>query len=579
MSIAFKNIVDLVLHRASTQAAAKAFYFLENKAVEAQHISNADLLGKASQIARYFQEHHLAGERALLLYPQGLEYICGFLGCLLGEVIAVPVSSPLTLRAHNKLYDILRNCQAKLILTSSNVLNDKRSKTFLQRVQSNRQVKVIATDTLFNFDYHTAWDIPALSGDAIAFLQFTSGSTSFPKGVMVSHDNILHNSECIHRQFSTSPDSFCVSWLPLYHDMGLIGTMFQPLYKGFPGFFMSPLHFLHKPWKWLQIISDYEADLSGGPNFAYDYCVQKINPEVHPDLDLSSWRVSFNGGEPLQAKTMKRFAAKFSGLGFKLTSFAPCYGMAENTLIISGCSDSEEPTTISVDINAYKNGDIVLSPVDESSFVQELCSSGRPAWGQEVLILDPETKALCLEQRIGEIWVSGESCTKGYWNDQVSTEKVYTKWNPSVPKTYLRTQDLGFLYKGELFVTGRLKELIIIRGQNYYPHDIERIAQQAHPVLRSNAGAAFVREETPFPELILVQEVNRNTPVNELGTISQKIKFLVFEYFGLRLNQVVFVNPFSIPKTSSGKIQRLQCKKQFNLDQLNLYHLHEKYAR
>ncbi len=562
------NLIDLILHRAARQADDKAFYYLKDGLSEEVSISYGELLEKLSQIAGYCQAHQLEGERALLLYPPGLDYICGFLACICAKIIAVPVSSPLSLRAHAKLHAILKDAKAKVVFTTSEVMKDKRFQTFMTDAQGYYDFKIITTDNLFVGADKTIWKRPAVNEDTIAFLQYTSGSTSSPKGVMVSHGNLLQNSEYIHQKFDTRTDSFCVSWLPLYHDMGLIGTMLQPLYVGFPGLFMAPLHFIHKPWKWLKVIAAYKADLSGAPNFGYDYCTRKIKAGTYEDLDLSCWRVAFNGGEPLNYASMKGFSEKFSSIGFKWKTFAPCYGMAENTLLISGTSREEETGVVAVDLEHYKKGKIVLAK--EKEVAQKILpSSGSPSDNTQVLIVDPQTNEICGAKEIGEIWVSGKSVTQGYWNNKTATKATYAKQIEGEERAYLKTGDLGFFYQGELFVTGRIKELLIIRGSNFYPQDIEKVVQDTDAALVSNAGAAFIVKKEEQQDLIMVQEVNRQVEEDHLPLLLRKIKANVFDHFGLKMKKVVFVRPFSVPKTSSGKIQRLKCRERFLSNQFD----------
>ena len=350
--------------------------------------------------------------------------------------------------------------------------------------------------------------IPAFDQDSLAFLQYTSGSTATPKGVMITHGNLLHNSSLIQTCFESTPDSRGVFWLPLFHDMGLIGGVIQTIYCGGSSTLLSPVAFLQRPLRWLETISRCGATISGGPNFAYDLCVEKSTPSQRAALDLSRWRVAFNGAEPIRAETLDRFAAAFAPAGFRREAFLPCYGLAEATLLVSGNKAGSPPVTLSVDPSALAQGEIAEPPPGSPG--KPLAGSGTPAPSQVVVIADPKTRTPCLDNQVGEIWISGPSVAKGYWKRAEETKEAFgARLAGHEAAQFLATGDLGFLSKGVLFVTGRLKDMIILHGQNIYPQDIEATAERCHPLLRAGSGAAFAIEAGGVERLVIVQETER----------------------------------------------------------------------
>lgn len=381
---------------------------------------------------------------------------------------------------------------------------------------------------------------------------------------MVSHGNLLHNLSVIYKCFEHTNNSIFISWLPHYHDMGLIGGILQPIYGGFPAILMAPVAFIQKPIRWLMTISRYKATTSGAPNFAYDLCVNKIKPEKLASLDLSSWEISFNGGEPVRAQTLERFAQTFASCGFRKQAFYPCYGMAENTLFTSGGLKAEPPIIRFVKETELSQNRVVL--LDELSVdSQAIVSCGRNWSSQKIIIVNPDSLTKCGDGEVGEIWVSGKSVAQGYWQKPEQTQQTF---NASLSGTkeepFLRSGDLGFLLSDELFITGRIKDLIIIRGQNHYPQDIELTVQKSNPALRPNFGAALSVEIKGEEKLVIVQEVERtylrNLDVQKVvGDITQAV---TVEH-GLQVYATVLVKTGSIPKTSSGKIQRYACRTAF----------------
>jgi acyl-CoA synthetase (AMP-forming)/AMP-acid ligase II len=408
-----------------------------------------------------------------------------------------------------------------------------------------------------------------MTSNTLAFLQYTSGSTAQPRGVMLNHGHLLHNEQMIQQAFQQTERSIIVGWLPLYHDMGLIGNVLQPLYAGARCILMSPAHFLQSPVRWLQAISRYKATTSGGPNFAYDLCTRKITSEQRAQLDLSSWTVAFNGSEPVHPDTLDRFIAAFGPCGFRPEAFFPCYGLAEATLFVSGSLKSAPPVIHNIDGTALEHNRIVPVSAQKKDAVR-VVACGRSWLDQQILIVDPESSKSCEPDAVGEIWLSGPSIAQGYWNRAEDSECTFGAYLADSGKgPYLRTGDLGFISDGQLFITGRLKDLIIIRGRNHYPQDIEQTVQQSHTRLRPGCGAAFSIDVCGEERLVVVQEVDRHCQHQEVEEIIATINQAVTAEHELTVYAVALIRPGTLPKTSSGKLQRHACRANFlnsNLD-------------
>jgi len=549
--------------RESTQMCYEqsAFTFLRyagKKVSSAVSVSYGDLDLAAKAIAAKLQSLDLVGERALLLYPPGLEFVSAFLGCLYAGVIAVPAYPPRRNQKLSRLQSIVSDAQAKIVLTVEAQLQEMQSR-FIDSLDIV-DLQWLATNTVTT-QWANQWQAPQITADSIAFLQYTSGSTGTPKGVMVSHGNLLHNEKAIWEGFGHIQRKQGIGWLPLFHDMGLVGNILQPLYGGYSCILMSPLDFIQQPIRWLQAISDYKGTISGGPNFAYNICTQKVNPDDIASLDLSSWDLAFCGSEPIRAETLKQFAKKFAPCGFRKEAFFPCYGMAETTLIVSGgINGAQSPPIVEVDTESLAQNLVVRSQTKEPSTTRSMVGCGSVHPELKVLIVDPNTKLLCSPDRVGEIWVAGPSVAQGYWRQPTATAQTFQSQLASGEGSFLRTGDVGFLLEGELFVTGRLKDIIIIRGRNYYPQDIELTVEQCHPGLRPSCGAAFVTEIQGEEKLAIVQEVERSylRRLDKKEVVGDIRQTLATEH-GLQAAAIVLVKPGTIPKTSSGKIQRYAC--------------------
>jgi 8-amino-7-oxononanoate synthase len=557
-----RTLISLLRTRAVEQPDRPAYTFLVDGEEEVVKFNYSELDKQARTIGATLQTLAKPGERALLIYQPGLEYIAAFFGCLYAGVVAVPAYPPRPNQSLRRLQAIVADAQATLILTATSVLATVRRQ--LHQFPDLEKLQWVTTDALEGAAADS-WQDLALKDDTLAFIQYTSGSTMAPKGVMLSHGNVLHNLSLIRQCFQHTPESRGMVWLPPYHDMGLIGGVLQPLYGGFHVTLMSPYAFLQRPLRWLQTITRTKATSSGGPNFAYDLCVRRINDDQLATLDLSSWDLAFNGAEPVRKATLDRFVARFGPVGFRREAFYPCYGLAEGTLIVSGGAKDAAPVVRSFEREPLEQNKVVPSAEDDDT-ARTLVGSGGKIKDQEIAIVDPATGLRCAPGSIGEIWVSGPSIGKGYWNRPEETEHTFRAFiADSGEGPFLRTGDVGFMQDdGELFVTGRMKDLIIIRGRNYYPHDIELTVEQSHPSLRPGGGAAFSIDLNGAEQLIVAQEVERQHLRNlDSESVIEAIRHAVAEHFDLRVHAVTLLKTGSMPKTSSGKIQRHACRNGF----------------
>ncbi|MEW6737704.1 MAG: AMP-binding protein, partial [Acidobacteriota bacterium] len=569
MSILYENfiedsldsatLVSLLRERVRANPDKIGYTFLSDGEGKEQNLSYHHLDEQARAIAVLLQSLGLTGERVLLCYSAGLEYIAAFFGCLYAGTIAVPAYPPRLNRSLLRLQTIADSAQAQAVLTTTPIL--ARIESLFTQAPALKHLQWLASDNVAR-ELAEQWQPPILNSQALAYLQYTSGSTSAPKGVMISHHNVLHNCAYIDYGFEHSVDSRSLTWLPHFHDMGLVDGILQPLYKGFHGFLMSPTAFLQRPLGWLQAISHYRITHSGGPNFAYELCLRKIDPSDCTALDLSSWQVAYNGAEPIRKEVIEAFTTTFARYGFRRRTFYPAYGLAEATLKVSGGWKKHEPIYCSVQSIALEQHRVVQSSQYEDN-THTLVSSGHTALGTEVVIVNPESLTKCLPDEVGEIWVAGPGVAQGYWNQPIETTATFQAYLTDTDEgPFLRTGDLGFLKDGELFVTGRLKDLIIIRGRNHYPQDIEYTVEQCHSSLRRGSGAAFSIEVDGQERLVIVQEVERRQRA-QLDEIIDAIRRTLAEIHEVQVYAVILIKTGSIPKTSSGKIQRSECRKQF----------------
>lgn len=554
-----KTIIEALRWRALYQSDQPAFYFLEEGENERGPLTYGGLDRRAREIGSYFQSIGAAGERVILLLPSGLEYIEYFFGCLYGGVIPVPFYPPRRNQNPQKLQGIMTGSGAMFGVIEADAL--ERMKPYLPTLQAPEGFKWVRSEEITGGNCGR-WIDPERAPDSIAYLQYTSGSLSAPKGVVVTHENLMHNESQIQQVFSQSENSVIVAWLPLYHDMGLVGNILQTLYIGGRCVLMSPASFLQRPVRWLRAISRYRATTSGAPNFAYDLCVRKIPAEQREGLDLSGWSVAYNGSEPIQEDTLNRFAEAFSPYGFLREAIYPCYGLAEATLLVSGVR-SGAPITRNFRIASLEKRRAIETSEGGSVSIKPLVSCGRVSAGVKAVIVEPESGVERPGGEIGEIWVSSPSVAAGYWG---LPEETSAAFGASIAGTgdssFLRTGDLGFLHQGELFLVGRLKDLIIIHGRNLYPQDLEMTAQRSHPACLLHSGAAFSIEVESEERVALVQEIERGfkgDPREIIANIRQRI---LAEY-ELSIHSVVLIKQGRLPKTSSGKIQRRECKRRY----------------
>lgn len=516
-----------------------AYIFLNSQGQEEEVVSFKQLREKALQIACALAARKLEKERIILAISPGLSFIVSFLGCLYAKSIAVPLPPPRSRRQLARSIPVINDAMPALILADQKLGND-----FL--------VPSMTVEDLLNTSYKNDHDLPQISGNDIAFLQYTSGSTSLPKGVVLTHANLSYHQQVIQKAFRHNEGTKIVGWLPFYHDMGLIGNILHALHLGVTSILMAPMTFIQRPILWLEVISRYRATTSGGPNFAYQHCVARITEGDLEKLDLTSWKLAFNGSERVQTDTLKSFSDRFSQVGFCSTAFYPCYGLAEATLFVTGRQD-----TISIPFQTTEGQ------------VSDVVSCGHTALEDKVMIVNPTSKEPCLEGMQGEIWVQGSSVAAGYWNKDEESKQAFEAYTATGLGPFLRTGDIGFIKNEELFILGRLKNLIILRGKNYFPHDLENCVRQAHPLLAYTQGVVFSQSTADGETLIIVQEIERNLKDSKVAEeIFKAIKKSLIEEFDISPEAIILVKPNSLPRTTSGKLQHHLARELF---QQNLF--------
>lgn len=565
-----RTLIELANRQLDKMPEKIIYRFLPEGEEESGVLSFRDLVLRAKKIGALLQTMNMQGERILLLYQPGLEYIAAFWGCLFAGAVAVPAYPPRNNRNLPRLQAIIDDSDAKVALTSESLM--AKTQTMFATVEELSGLQVMSTDGELD-GYEDQWQPPQINGDSLAFLQYTSGSTGNPKGVMLSHANLLHNLGVIHQGFHMDTDSIGVIWLPPYHDMGLIGGLLEVIYAGAQTIFMPPAAFLQRPIRMLESITKYRGTISGGPNFTYELLLEKTTPEQREHLDLSSWRVAFNGAEPVRYETLQRFQQIFSPYGFSSKTFYPCYGLAEGTLFVSGSEIDKKVAQCRFDKKALEHNQLVESSDLMNSRV--LVSSGHFFGDQTVKIVDPETRLECASGELGEIWVKGHSIAKGYWKREEESRSIFQATIADTGEgPFMRTEDRGFLKDGELYIAGRIKDLIIIRGVNHYPQDVERTVETCHPSLREGCGAAFSVDVEDEERLVIAHEVEfRENP--DIQQVAAAMRRVVAEEHELQLYGLVLIKPGHIPKTSSGKIQRYAAKQGYlenTLEILNVWH-------
>jgi len=539
-----------------------AYTFLEDGERESDRLSFAELATRVEAVAAMLAGHGAApGDRVLLVLPPGLPFIVAFLACLRAGVVAVPAQPPRGRRGLPRLCAIAADCLPTLVLSNREIP---------VRVTRRGLPELERADWLAIEDAATVkdWRHPVSTSDSLAFIQYTSGSTAEPKGVLISHGNLLANLRLIQDGFQQDEHSIIVGWLPLYHDMGLIGNVLQPLLLGARCYLMPPLAFLMKPIRWLRAISNYSATTSGGPNFAYDLCTRRIPVEQRAGLDLSSWRVAFNGAEPVRAESLKHFSHVFGEYGFPSSAFVPCYGLAEATLFVTATTPGQPLAAHSFDGDALAAHRAV---VHEGG--RRLVSCGSAAQGARVVIVGPDSGQQLPAGSVGEIWVQGASVASGYWQQEALSQATFGAHlaGDEAAGTFLRTGDLGFLHGDRLHVTGRIKDMIIIRGRNHYPQDIELTAEQAHPDMVPGRGVVFAHETGDREELVIVAElVHRSQSGDEIDIAMRAVRQTVAEVHEVSVHEVVLIRSGTLMLTTSGKVRRAATRKAWLAGELRI---------
>jgi acyl-CoA synthetase (AMP-forming)/AMP-acid ligase II len=560
----FSTLVELLQYRANTQPNDLAYQFLVDGKTEGAAYTYAELDEWARAIAALLQQQQAKGERALLLYPQGVEVVAAFCGALYAGVIAIPVPPPDAGRLKRtlpRLREIIKDAEATIVLSNARIIEMiQGSDLDFPEFDTMRWLDTETVDLALAKD----WKDPEINKDVLAYLQYTSGSTSTPKGVMLSHYNLLHHSEYLQRGCGYRADGPTVTWMPYFHDYGLVEGLMQPLYNGAPCYIMAPLAFVKRPLRWLEAIQKYGATHSQAPNFAYELCLNRIKPAKREGLDLSGWLSAGNAAEPINPRVMREFYEAFADCGFKWESFSPAYGLAEATLLVSSTPVGQAPVILSLEASALEQSRIVLAG-PESDYIREAVSCGTLVCETTVAIVNPEALTRCAANEVGEIWVNDPGVAHGYWQRPDATRETFEAQIKGEGATrYLRTGDLGFIKDGELYITGRIKDLIIIRGTNHYPQDIEWTVQQTSEAMRPDYGACFSIIEDGEEQLVVVQEIERTQQQSlDADELIAEIRQAISEAHELQVYAVALVKSGNVLKTSSGKIQRQKCKASF----------------
>ena len=570
---AMDTITARLLSHARAMPDQVAYTFLRDDG-KIDTIDYTSLARRATALAGHLASQAPQGARMLLLYPAGLEFITAYFGCLLAGMIAVPATIPHKTRASRRLQALLVDANPALILTRSDCAASIHASLALIDASDHT---CLATDTL-DLDQSGPASLPVITPVMTAFLQYTSGSTALPKGVEVTHENIASNAEAIRVGFGFAPDSVMVSWLPLFHDMGLIGSVVAPMYVGFHAVLMAPAAFLKHPAMWLEAITRYRGTCAGAPNFGWDYCAKKISAAAKETLDLSSLTVAYNGSEPVRSSTLRAFVDAFASCGMRAAALFPCYGMAETTLFISGGPIERAPLVRTVS-KSMLEGNEIRDADPGSADAREIVSSGIVSSMNQVRVVDPESHRPSGPHRVGEVWVRGPSVARGYWQKPAETEAAFGNYMALDKEgPFLRTGDLGFMKDGELFITGRLKDLVIVNGRNVYPQDVEEVIERAIDFIEPNMCAAFSVDIDGQERLAIVAEADRalvravrhasdadklharDDVLVRIEATARNICMLIGQQFDVSVSSLVFVKPGSFPRTTSGKVQRSRCR-------------------
>ena len=544
----FNEVLLCNLHKKPQKICLTHLNYEQNKIIS---ITYEELFNNINAIAFLFNKKKVKQERIVLLFNTGFPFVNGFLGCLFSKNIAVPINPPVNDNSEDRLLNIIKDCTPRIILTENKILKALKQNEKIKVLYNNKDIKIITLDQL-EIKNTNAISL-ATSENNIAFLQYTSGSTGNPKGVIISQKNLYYNSQYIAHSFKLDDKDTSITWLPNFHDMGLIDGLLQPLFTGFHGYFMSPKAFIRRPIRWLEAISKYKATHSGGPNFGYDLCVSHIPNNALANLNLSFWKSAYNGAEPIRLETINRFIEKFSTCGFQSSSFYPCYGLAESTLMVTGDTTENKITTFSNDLRKVN-----------------YVSSGIPRLKTQIQIVKPESTTILPSYQVGEILVNSPSNAIGYWNNQLNSRSTFKVKLPNQEGYWLRTGDLGFLDStGKLYVTDRLKDLIIMDGRNYFPSEIESIIENTIELIKKNNTIVFSILINAKEVVVAITKL-RTFKSFDYHDIALLIHSNVIEKSGLKIDVICFLKNCTIPKTSSGKLQRNLCKDLFLANKLTL---------
>ncbi|WP_280234309.1 fatty acyl-AMP ligase [Nocardia cyriacigeorgica] len=549
-----QTLGESISHRAADSADRTAFTFLPDGENESHSWTFAELERRARALAERLAASVAPGERALILAPDAPDFVLAFFACQFAGVVAVPVYPPFPLSSDRRiatLRTIARDSGARIVLTGAPEQIRDLLVPLAPELSALTWIGVDAGDD-------TDFEPVAVRGADISFLQYTSGSTSAPKGVVVTHEALMYNQELISRAMGYHRDARVVGWLPLFHDMGLMGTVVPAVYTGCSTVLMPPLQFVQRPVRWLRAVTEYSATITGGPNFAYELCCRRIRESEREDIDLSSLEVAFNGAEPIREATLAQFAAAFEPHGFDARSFYPCYGLAESTLFTTGAVRGAGAVRVEVDRAELHAGRFAPGSG------QVMVSSGRPELDRRLAIVDPDTGVALPDGTVGEIWIGGPDVAAGYWEKPAATAETFSaSTTEPADGPYLRSGDLGVLHDGELYVVGRRKDLIILGGRNYYPQDIEAAVEAASTSIRRGCTAAFAGEAGGAEALIVVAEVKTDADGLDLAEVTAAVRSAVTVEFSVTPHDIVLVAPATLPKTSSGKLQRHACREAY----------------
>lgn len=551
-----RTIVDVLAERARSEPDRVAYTFVQDSEGTLAELTYGDLFEQAAGFATLLQERGYAGERVLLVFKSNALFVIAFYACLLAGAIAVPTSPPRRAHLSHRLGLLARNAQVRAGIPDSDDVMQAAIALGPDDVEWFDIRGLMQRDELR--PRARSWQPPQLAADALAFLQYTSGSTGDPKGVMVSHGNIMANCAAIRQWLNLGPATPVLMALPLFHDMGLVGGVLSAVYCDFPVHLMTPAQFVKAPELWLRLIARHRIRACGGPNFMFDLAARSVRPESIEDVDLSCWTAAFCGAEPIRSETVRLFTERFAGNGFQPQSFRPCYGMAETTLFVSGTALGHAPR---FDTQGGRRPRPVVG-------------CGRPGQDLDVRIVDPTSFLEVAAGEEGEVWIAGPSVAQGYWKRPDATEATFGARLTSDPGRgpFLRTGDLGYVTDGELFITGRLKDIVILRGRKFAPQDLETEAERSHESVLTGGSAAFSLDEGGEERLVVAAEVHREVirQPQVWSHVQAAVRGALSRAFDVNVADVVLLRTGSLPRTSSGKVRRAQCRADYVAGSLGL---------